>query len=199
MYRHLRSLSASRALGLSLLTFTAAGIVSAVNPPAVPLRYPPTTKTDVVDDYHGTKVADPYRWLEDDNSAETKAWVEAQNKVAFGYLETLPLRAPLKARLTALYDFERYGVPFKQGGRYFFSKNNGLQNQSVLHVAATLDATPRVLLDPNTLSADGTVALKGYAVSTTARTSRTAFRRPDPIGRNGGSATWPPARTRPTC
>jgi len=165
MNRHLRSLSASRALGLSLLTFTAAGIVSAVNPPSVPLRYPPTTKTEVVDDYHGTKIADPYRWLEDDNSAETKAWVEAQNKVAFGYLGTLPLRAPLKARLTALYDFERYGVPFKQGGRYFFSKNNGLQNQSVLHVAASLDATPRVLLDPNTLSADGTVALKGYAVS----------------------------------
>ena len=152
MNRHLRSLSASRALGLSLLTFTVAGIVSAVNPPSVPLRYPPTTKTKVMDDYHGIQVADPYRWLEDDNSVETKAWVEAQNKVTFGYLGTLPLRAPLKARLTALYDFERYGVPFKQGGRYFFSKNNGLQNQSVLHVAASLDATPRVLLDPNRCS-----------------------------------------------
>jgi prolyl oligopeptidase len=135
----------------------------AVNPP--PVTYPSTAKTNVVDDYHGTKVPDPYRWLEDDNSAETKAWVEAQNKVTFGFLEKLPLRAPLKARLTALYDFERYGVPAQQGGRYFFSKNDGLQNQSVLYVADALDATPRVLLDPNTLTTDGTVALKGYSFS----------------------------------
>ncbi|HEU0038076.1 MAG TPA: S9 family peptidase, partial [Verrucomicrobiae bacterium] len=83
------------------------------------LRYPVTHHTDQTDDYHGVKVADPYRWLEDDNSAETKAWVEAQNKVTFGYLEKIPERAAIKARLTKLWNYERYGVPFKQGGRYF--------------------------------------------------------------------------------
>ena len=156
----------TRAITVAVATasaFVLASSVFAVNPPA--LKYPATAQTNVVDDYHGTKVPDPYRWLEDDNSPETKAWVEAQNKVTFGYLETLPLRAPLKARLTALYNFERYGVPFQQGGHYFFSKNDGLQNQSVLYVADTLDAAPRVLLDPNTLTTDGTMALKGYAIS----------------------------------
>ncbi len=129
------------------------------------LGYPETVKQDVVDDYHGTKVADPYRWLEDDNAAETKAWVVAQNKVTAHYLDQIPERAQLRERLTKLWNFERYGIPFKQGGRYFYSRNNGLQNQSILYVADTLDAAPRVLLDPNTLSADGTVALAGYSIS----------------------------------
>ena len=129
------------------------------------LAYPATAKQDTVDDYHGTKVADPYRWLEDDNAAETKAWVAAQNKVTFHYLDQIPERARLKERLTKLWNFERYGIPFKQGGRYFYSKNDGLQNQSVLYVADSLDAPPRVLLDPNKLSPDGTVALSGYRIS----------------------------------
>ena len=131
--------------------------------PAV--NYPPTARTNQVDVYHGVSVADPYRWLEDDNSPETKAWVEAQNRVTFGYLETLPGRAALRARLEKLWNYERYGVPFKQGGRYFFTKNDGLQNQAVLYVTDALEAAPRVLLDPNKLSADGTVALSGYNIS----------------------------------
>ena len=130
-----------------------------------PLRYPVARKTDQTDDYHGVKVADPYRWLEDDNSAETKAWVEAQNKVTFGYLAKIPERSAIKERLTKLWNYERYGVPFKQGGRYFYAKNDGLQNQSVLYTMASLDASPELLLDPNKLSPDGTVALGGYAIS----------------------------------
>jgi prolyl oligopeptidase len=129
------------------------------------LTYPPTAKSPVVDTYFGTAVEDPYRWLEDDNSAETKAWVEAQNQVTFGYLGTIPQRAGIKARLTQLLNFERYGVPSKAGGRYFFSRNNGLQNQDVWYTATALDAEPTVLLDPNTLSADGTTSATGPYVS----------------------------------
>ena len=129
------------------------------------INYPATAKTNVVENYHGTAVADPYRWLEDDNSPETKAWVEAQNKVTFAYLNAIPGRDAIKARLTKLWNFERYGVPFKEGGRTFYSRNDGLQNQSVLYTVESPEATPRVLLDPNTLSADGTVALSGLAVS----------------------------------
>ncbi len=99
---------------------------------STPLIYPSTSKTNVVDNYHGITVADPYRWLEDDNAPATKAWVEAQNEVTFAYLDTIPGRAAIKARLTKLWNFERYGVPFKEGGRYFYSRNDGLQNQSVL-------------------------------------------------------------------
>ncbi|MBM3875848.1 MAG: S9 family peptidase [Verrucomicrobia bacterium] len=129
------------------------------------LAYPVTARTNHVDDYHGTKIPDPFRWLEDDNAADTKAWVEAQNKVTFGYLDTIPERARIKERLTKLWNFERYGLPHREGSRYFWSKNDGLQNQSVLYVADTLDAEPRVLLDPNKLSADGTVALSSYSIS----------------------------------
>ncbi|MGV3757016.1 MAG: prolyl oligopeptidase family serine peptidase [Verrucomicrobiota bacterium] len=129
------------------------------------LTYPETAKTNVVETLHAASVSDPYRWLEDDNSAATKAWVEAQNKVTFGYLEKLPARQKLKERLTELWNYERYGVPFKEGGRYFYTRNDGLQNQSVLYVAETLEAEPRVLLDPNTLSKDGTVSLSGYTIS----------------------------------
>ncbi len=127
--------------------------------------YPRTVKTNLVETLNGLSVADPYRWLEDDNSAATKAWVEAQNKVTFGYLEKLPARQKLKERLTELWNYERYGVPFKEGGRYFYTRNDGLQNQSVLYVAETLEAEPRVLLDPNGLSKDGTVSLSGYTIS----------------------------------
>ena len=127
--------------------------------------YPSTRRADVVDEYHGVTVADPYRWLEDDNSPETKAWVDAENAVTFGYLRRIPERGAIRARLTKLWNYERYGVPVKQGGRYFFTKNDGLQNQAVLYTLTSLDATPAVLLDPNTLSADGTVALTAYEVS----------------------------------
>jgi len=130
-----------------------------------PLNYPSTSKTNVVDNYHGTTVADPYRWLEDDNAPATKDWVAAQNRVTCAYLNAIPGRTAIKARLTKLWNFERYGVPFKEGGRYFYSRNDGLQNQSVLYTVETLTAPPRVLLDPNTLSTDGTVALTGMAVS----------------------------------
>ncbi len=129
------------------------------------LNYPISTKTNAVDHYHGTSVTDPYRWLEDDNAPETKAWVEAQNKVTFAYLNSIPGRDAVKARLTQLWNFERYGTPSKQGTRYFYSRNDGLQNQSVLYTLTSLDATPTVLLDPNTLSADGTVALSGTAIT----------------------------------
>jgi len=127
--------------------------------------YPSTRQADVVDEYHGLKVADPYRWLEDDNSPDTKAWVDAENAVTFGYLRRIPELGAIRARLTKLWNYERYGVPVKQGGRYFLTKNDGLQNQAVLYTLTSLDATPAVLLDPNTLSADGTVALTAYEVS----------------------------------
>jgi prolyl oligopeptidase len=137
-------------------------------PTAVPhekLVYPVTAKTNQVDDYHGTKVADPYRWLEDDNAPTTKVWVEAQNKVTFAYLEKIPQRKAIEQRLTELWNFERFGVPDKEGGRYFLMRNDGLQNQSVLFTMTSLTAEPQLLLDPNTLSADGTVALTSYHIS----------------------------------
>jgi prolyl oligopeptidase len=129
------------------------------------IEYPATKKVEQTDDYHGTKISDPYRWLEDDNSAETKAWVEAQNKVTFGYLNQIPERATIKARLTELWNYEKYSAPFKEGNKYFYSKNDGLQNQSVLYVADSTTDKGRVLLDPNKLSTDGTVALSGLSIS----------------------------------
>src|SRR6266513_1270339 len=158
----------SGALSFGLGAFVLAGCVtdnSTQNSSTTRLVYPFTRTTNVVDDYHGVKVADPYRWLEDDNSPETKAWVEAENKVTFAYLQSIPELPTLRARLTKLWNYERYGVPFKEGGRYFFTKNDGLQNQSVLFTLSSPDAQPAVLLDPNKLSADGTVALASYAIS----------------------------------
>ncbi|MBD2626563.1 prolyl oligopeptidase family serine peptidase [Trichormus variabilis] len=130
-----------------------------------PLSYPNTNKSNQVDNYHGTVVADPYRALEDPDSEETKAWVDAQNQVTFGYLNEIPAREKIKQRLTKLWDYEKYGTPFKEGETYFYFKNDGLQNQSVLYTLPSLDAEPRVLLDPNKLSEDGTVALSGIAIS----------------------------------
>ncbi len=129
------------------------------------IEYPETKKSDQIDDYHGTSVPDPYRWLEDDNSEETLEWVKAQNAVTFRYLEGLPQREPLRARLTELWNYPRYGTPFHKGGRYFFFKNDGLQNQSVLYKQASLEAPPEVLLDPNQLSEKGTAALSTLALS----------------------------------
>ncbi len=130
-----------------------------------PSEYPKGPTADVIDDYHGTKVPDPYRPLEDPDSESTRAWVEAENKITFAFLEGIAARAPLQARLTKLWDFEKFGVPFRDGGHYFFTRNSGLQNQSVLYTADALDAEPRVLLDPNTLSQDGTVALVEVSVN----------------------------------
>ncbi|HBB33112.1 MAG TPA: S9 family peptidase [Cyanobacteria bacterium UBA8803] len=133
--------------------------------PTTPFNYPPSYQADQIEDYHGTKVADPYRWLEDPDSEETQAWIEAQNQVTFGYLADIPQREEIKQRVTQLWNYEKYGIPFKEGNRYFYFKNDGLQNQSVLYTLTSLDAEPRVLIDPNTLSADGTIALSGLAIS----------------------------------
>ena len=130
-----------------------------------PIQYPPTKKGDVKDTYFGTVVEDPYRWLEDDNSAETAEWVKTQNKLTFGYLEKLPYRKQINARLTELWNYPKYGTPFKEAGKYFFYKNDGLQNQSVLYTTSDMAAKPTVLLDPNTLSTDGTAALTGIEIS----------------------------------
>ncbi len=123
------------------------------------LDYPKTRQLPQLDDYFGTEVRDPYRWLEDDQSAETKAWVTAENALSFGYLEAIPERKAIEARLRALWDYERYSLPSKQGAFYVYAHNSGLQNQSVLFRARGLDATGEVLLDPNGLSTDGTVSL----------------------------------------
>jgi prolyl oligopeptidase len=129
------------------------------------LRYPDTHRSSHIDVYHGVQVADPYRWLEDPDSEETRKWIEAQNDVTFPYLEAIPERDSIRRRLTELWDYERYGLPRQRGGRYFYTRNDGLQNQSVLLVAESLDDEPRELLDPNKLSEDGTVALASWEVS----------------------------------
>lgn len=129
------------------------------------INYPETRKTDTIDVYFGTQVADPYRWLEDDNSEETAAWVKAQNDVTNAYLAKIPFRDQVRERLTSMWNYPRYGVPFKKGGKYFFFKNDGIQNQSVLYIQDSLQAEPRVFLDPNKLSEDGTTALGTYSVS----------------------------------
>jgi prolyl oligopeptidase len=130
------------------------------------LNYPPSyPDPTVVDIYHGQAVPDPYRWLEDLDSEQTRAWIEAQNHLTFNYLQQIPARQRIRERLTQLWNYEKYSQPFKEGGRYFYFKNDGLQNQSVLYTQESLEAEARVLLDPNTFSEDGTVALAGIAIS----------------------------------
>ena len=165
------TVSALGALGLVVWAAPPLRPAGAASPikhkPAAPIHmnYPVAKTVEQVDDYHGTKVSDPYRWLESLDSPETRKWVEDENKVTFDYLGKIPARDPLRTRLTELWNFERYTPPHKDGGRYFLFKNNGLQNQSVLYTAPSLTAEPTVLLDPNTLAADGTVALAGTEVS----------------------------------
>ncbi len=130
-----------------------------------PWKYPAAVRGNVVDDYHGTKVADPYRWMESIDSPEVKAWIAAERELTAEALAQMPERAAIRARLTQLWNFPRLGLPGKQGGHYFFSKNDGLQNQSVLYVQDSLAGASRVLIDPNALSTDGTVALGATAVS----------------------------------
>lgn len=140
-------------------------MVMACAPQQKKLVYPETAKVDTVDVYFGTEVPDPYRWLENDTSAATAAWVEAENKVTNEYLARIPFREQLLKRLTSLADYEKIGAPFKKHGKYYFFKNDGLQNQSVLYVQDSLEGEPRVFLDPNKLSDDGTVALTGIYFS----------------------------------
>ncbi|MEP6904164.1 MAG: prolyl oligopeptidase family serine peptidase, partial [Actinomycetota bacterium] len=131
----------------------------------IKFNYPSAKKVEQVDDYHGVKVADPYRWLEDVDSAETKVWVDAENKVTNDYLATIPQREQIKKRLTELWNYEKYSAPFKAGKHYFYYKNDGLQNQSVLYIADSTTDAGRVFLDPNKLSADGTAALGGISLT----------------------------------
>src|SRR5437867_544350 len=127
------------------------------------LSYPATKKTDVVDDYFDTKVADPYRWLENNDSPEVAAWVEAENKVTFDYLDRIPYRKALMDRLTKLYNYPKIGAPTRRGQWFAFTKNDGLQNQSVWYIQKGLNGTPDVLLDPNKFSADGTSRLGAFS------------------------------------
>ncbi len=132
-------------------------------------QYPATRKIDHVDTYHGTAVPDPYRWLEDDNSAETAAWVEAQNKITFPYLESIPYRKQVHARVEQLNNYAKYSAPSRKGPYVFFSKNEGLQNQSVLFIQKGMKGTPEVLIDPNEWAKDGTARLTAFAPSKDAK------------------------------
>src|SRR5213592_4368036 len=133
--------------------------------PGQTIQYPSAHKSAVVDDYHGTPVPDPYRWLEDPDAPDTRAWIEAENRITESYLAQIPQRDAIRRRLTQLWNYPKYGAPFHKAGRYFFFKNDGLQNQSVLYKQASLVADAEVLLDPNVLSQDGTVALSTLALS----------------------------------
>jgi hypothetical protein len=128
-------------------------------------NYPPTRAEDLIEDLHGVQVPDPYRWMEDLESAELRQWIEAQNTLTFDLLDSSPLRSEIRERMTALWNYEKYSPPAKKAGRYFYFYNDGLQNQSVLYWMADLEDEPKVLIDPNTLSEDGTVALSGAAIS----------------------------------
>ena len=123
--------------------------------------YPKPKKVDQVDDYHGTKVSDPYRWMEDSKSPDLQSWIEAENKITDSYSASIPQREAIKNRLTELWNYERYSSPNKVGNKYIYSKNDGLQNQNVLYITDSINDPGRVLLDPNKLSADGTAALSG--------------------------------------
>jgi prolyl oligopeptidase len=152
---------------LSLFTIVAGTVgAQAIN---APLSYPAAARSAQVDIYHGVSIADPYRWLEDTDSPETKAWVEAENRLTDSFLATIPERAAIKSTLTQLWNYARYTAPFKEGGRYFYLQNTGLQNQNVLYVQEGRSGRPRVLLDPNLFSSDGTIALVGQAASDDAR------------------------------
>src|SRR5437879_3994125 len=153
-------------LTLSVLSLsTPLRLASAQDGNGAKLTYPATKRGDVVDNYFGTKVPDPYRWLEDDNSPEVAAWVEAENKVTFAYLEKTPYRQQLKDRLTKLLNYPKYTAPTRRGEYFIFSKNDGLQNQNVFYIAKGLDGKPELLLDPNKFSADGTSRLGAFSWS----------------------------------
>ena len=154
--RDLRSFAA-----VLLVALVGRGVVCDAQRPT----YPESRTSDQVDTYFGTKVADPYRWLENESAPETAAWVEAQNKLTFSYLDKIPYRAALRSRLEKLYNYAKYSAPSRKGENYIFSKNDGLQNQSVLYIQKGLDGAPSVLIDPNAFSTDGTSRLAGFSLS----------------------------------
>jgi prolyl oligopeptidase len=163
MYTSHRAVPLHSALSTCAALLTAT-LTCAADPP---IQYPESERVEHVDAYHGQTVEDPYRWLEDDvrESMAVLEWVTRQNEVTFEYLKRIPQRNAIEKRLTELWNYEKYSAPYKTGGRYFYSKNDGLQNQDVVYMMDTLDAEPVVLFDPNTWSADGTVALSGMSVS----------------------------------
>ncbi|HKV52456.1 MAG TPA: prolyl oligopeptidase family serine peptidase [Gemmatimonadaceae bacterium] len=153
-------------LGICLAALAGAGPAAAQMAPER-IQYPATHRDSVVDDYFGTKVPAPYRWMENDNSPDVAKWVEEENAVTAAYMDKVPLRDAFKTRLTELWNYEKVGVPRREAGHLFYSKNSGLQNQSPLYEQDTPTGTPRLVLDPNTLSPDGSTALAGSAVSPT--------------------------------
>ena len=153
----------------TLAATTALAVLTSAALLAQQFQYPKTRKVEQVDTYHGVTVPDPYRWLEDDTSSETATWVEAQNKVTFGYLDKIPFREALTKRIKALNNYEKIGPPSRKGPYVFFSKNDGLQNQSVLYYQRGMTGTPEVLIDPNTWSKDGTVSMGAFAPSKDAK------------------------------
>ena len=176
-----------RRASLVLAALSAAVVVVAAAP-ATKMQYPATERVEQVDEYHGVKVPDPYRWLEDTDSPQTRQWIERQNELTFGYLKSLPHRERIRARLTELWDYPRYGLPFKEGGNYFYTKNAGLQNQAVLYVQQSLKGEPRTLLDPNALSKDGTVSLSNLAATEDGRMLA--------YGLSSGGSDWVELRVR---
>ncbi|HKR23882.1 MAG TPA: S9 family peptidase, partial [Allosphingosinicella sp.] len=147
-----------------LVPLAAAAAAAFAQPASAPIAYPETARGDVAETQFGERVADPYRWLENDvrQDPRVRAWVTAQNEVAQRFLGTLPARAAFRARMTEMYDYERFELPEKAGSRYFYTRNDGLQNQSVLYVRDGLEGAPRVLIDPNTWSQDGATALASW-------------------------------------
>lgn len=158
------------------------GTIGGVHIGAQKIHYPSTAKVDQYDIYHGVRVEDPYRWLEDDRSEETKAWVKKQNEVTFAYLESIPFRGKILADLEKYFNYPKYSAPEKKGDYYYYSKNDGLQNQAVLYRQKGLDGEPEVVIDPNKLSADGTTVLKVFSLS---KNGRYAV-----IGTSKGGSDW---------
>jgi prolyl oligopeptidase len=158
-------------LGLATVISLGVFILPGLRADNKPPTYPQTRRVEQVDDYHGTKVADPYRWLETDvrQSKDVAAWIEAENRVTAAYLDAIPERQRIRERLTEIWNYPKYTLPRKIAGQYFYSKNDGLQNQSVLYKLETLDGQPKLLLDPNTWSKDGTIALAGIALTDDAK------------------------------
>lgn len=158
-----------RAISILTLSVSLALLMSSCaslnNRSASSIKYPHSPTTNCVDYYHGVAVSDPYRWLEDLNSPAVKNWIAEQNRLTFDYLGKIPQREQIKKRLTELWNYERFGIPFKKGNRYFYSRNDGLQNQNVIYTVEHLDETPKVLIDPNLFSSDGRVALSGLAIT----------------------------------
>jgi len=194
-------MASSRALLLLAPVLAGAGLLTSCAPkvaaplaaaPAAPapppLAYPQAARGEVVDDYFGTSVPDPYRWLEDTDAPETRRWIDAENQLTASWLSQVPQRQAIVDRLHALWNYERIGVPFHQGDRYFWSRNDGLQNQAVLYSAPALDQAPVALIDPNTWSPDGTVALTSYAIDEQAHYIA--------YGRSDGGSDWSTWRVR---